>query len=49
MLADLVGKSQSAVQMQAQASQNLKDDEAVLADLVGKSQSAVARCKRCRP
>ena len=32
---------QTAMQMQAQASQNLKDDEAVLADLVGKSQSAV--------
>ncbi|MBK6745306.1 P-type conjugative transfer protein TrbJ [Ottowia sp.] len=32
---------QTAMQMQAQASQNLKDDEGVLADLVGKSQSAV--------
>lgn len=29
------------MQMQAQASQNLSDDEGVLADLVGKSQSAV--------
>ena len=32
---------QTTMQMQAQASQNLKDDEGVLADLVGKSQSAV--------
>ena len=31
---------QTSMQMQAQASQNLKDDEGVLADLVGKSQSA---------
>ena len=31
---------QTAMQMQAQASQNLSDDEGVLADLVGKSQSA---------
>ena len=32
---------QTTMQMQAQASQNLSDDESVLADLVGKSQSAV--------
>ena len=32
---------QTTMQMQAQASQNLSDDEGVLADLVGKSQSAV--------
>ena len=32
---------QTTMQMQAQASQNLHDDEGVLADLVGKSQSAV--------
>ena len=32
---------QTAMQVQAQASQNLKDDEGVLADLVDKSQSAV--------
>jgi len=32
---------QTAMQMQAQASKNLIDDEGVLADLVGKSQSAV--------
>ncbi|MBP6780898.1 MAG: P-type conjugative transfer protein TrbJ, partial [Ottowia sp.] len=32
---------QTTMQMQAQASQNLNDDEGVLADLVGKSQSAV--------
>ena len=32
---------QPTMQMQAQASQNLSDDEGVLADLVGKSQSAV--------
>ena len=31
---------QTTMQMQAQASQNLSDDEGVLADLVGKSQSA---------
>lgn len=31
---------QTTMQMQAQASQNLSDDESVLADLVGKSQSA---------
>ena len=31
----------TTMQMQAQASQNLKDDEGVLADLVGQSQSAV--------
>ena len=31
---------QTTIQMQAQASQNLSDDEGVLADLVGKSQSA---------
>ena len=31
---------QTTLQMQAQASQNLSDDEGVLADLVGKSQSA---------
>ena len=31
---------QTAMQMQAQASQNLSDDEGVLTDLVGKSQSA---------
>ena len=31
---------QTSMQMQAQASQNLSDDEGVLADLVGKSQSA---------
>jgi P-type conjugative transfer protein TrbJ len=30
----------TTMQMQAQASQNLSDDESVLADLVGKSQSA---------
>ncbi len=32
---------QTTMQMQAQASQNLSDDEGVLADLVGQSQSAV--------
>ena len=32
---------QTTMRMQAQASQNLSDDEGVLADLVGKSQSAV--------
>ena len=32
---------QTAMQMQAQASQNLNDDEGVLADLVSQSQSAV--------
>ena len=32
---------QTAMQMQAQASKNLTDDEGVLADLVGKSQAAV--------
>ena len=32
---------QTTMQMQAQASQNLSDDEGVLADLVGKSQSAI--------
>ncbi len=32
---------QTAMQVQAQSSQNLKDDEGVLADLVDKSQSAV--------
>ncbi|GLS13098.1 P-type conjugative transfer protein TrbJ [Hydrogenophaga electricum] len=32
---------QTTMQMQAQASQNLKDDEGVLTDLVGQSQSAV--------
>ncbi|AVO43313.1 P-type conjugative transfer protein TrbJ [Simplicispira suum] len=32
---------QTAMQMQAQVSQNLGEDEGVLADLVGKSQSAV--------
>ena len=32
---------QTTMQMQAQASQNLHDDEGVLADLVSKSQSAV--------
>ena len=32
---------QTTMQMQAQASQNLSDDEGVLADLVGKSQWAV--------
>ena len=32
---------QTAMQVQAQASQNVKDDEGVLADLVDKSQSAV--------
>lgn len=31
---------QTTMQMQAQASQNLRDDEGVMADLVGKSQSA---------
>ena len=31
---------QTTMQMQAQASQNLSDDESVLADLIGKSQSA---------
>jgi P-type conjugative transfer protein TrbJ len=31
---------QTTMQMQAQASQNLSEDESVLADLVGKSQSA---------
>lgn len=31
----------TAMRMQAQASQNLREDEAVLADLVGQSQSAV--------
>ena len=31
---------QTTMQMQAQASQNLSDDEGVLTDLVGKSQSA---------
>ena len=32
---------QTSMQMQAQASRNLNDDEGVLADLVGQSQSAV--------
>src|SRR5258708_26426513 len=31
---------QTTMQMQAQASQNLSDDEGVLADLLGKNQSA---------
>ena len=35
-----LGGLQTTMQMQAQASQNLSDDESVLADLVGKSQSA---------
>ena len=40
---------QTTMQMQAQVSQNLGEDESVLADLVGRASRPKARCKPCRP